>query len=47
MAEAIRCECGSVARGEFAAAVPGAAETHVAADHPDLAGQIARAMVQE
>lgn len=42
MAKLIRCECGHVARGETDDEVVDQIERHIAADHPDLVGQISR-----
>jgi predicted small metal-binding protein len=42
MAKLVKCVCGYVARGETDEEVVGLTERHIAADHPDLAGQVSR-----
>jgi hypothetical protein len=42
MTKVIRCTCGFIARGTDPGAAAEALETHLRADHPELAGSVRR-----
>jgi len=42
MAKQIKCECGTVIRGETDDEVVAGAESHMRQDHPELVGQVSR-----